>query len=495
MKKVLLYLILIMAIGMAGTVAYVSVSGLLKVFTGAGTLGLLLFSAIEISKMVATSAIHTYGKKIGLFYNILLSLAILISMAITSMGIYGFLSSSYKESFAKMENVDSQVELLETKRNSYQKQLDILNSEKESITNTISELSKGLSNNVVQYKDPKTGQIITSTSSSTRKTLEKQLNNAIVKESDVNTKVDKLNTLVFDLENQILETKLGNDSANELGTLKYLADITGKSMDEVMKWFIFLLIIIGDPMAVLMVIVFNKIVNKEDESSIFNPITGEIDLSGPIRPMPYNDDEYFNDELLDMHPINGSNPESIMSPTEEPETNYIKQIQNNLRRGIPIEDDVVSDVVNEYVELPIEDNLPEPITDSEILEEMIEKNKSENVIMDKDEQIEEIIPVMAMDAPNGKGLMSTMDIIDEIIENTPEEQIIENVEEVKQLKREPVIPRGKIIESDVVKKRDFSVDVPQPNITRIGTNKEVRDNQTNVIFFKRKRSDELSNED
>lgn len=490
MKKILLYLILIMAVGMAGTVAYVSVSGLLKVFTGAGTLGLMLFSAIEIAKMVATSAIHTYGKTIGWFYNTLLSIAILISMAITSMGIYGFLSSSYKESFAKMESVDSQVELLETKRDSYQKQLDILNSEKENITNTITELSKGLSNNVVQYKDQRTGQIITSTSTSTRKALEKQLDNAVIKESGVNEKVDNLNTLVFDLENQILETKLGNDSANELSTLKYLADISGKSMDEVMKWFILLLIIIGDPMAVLMVIVFNKVIKKDEDKPT-------LELSNTPTPIT-NDEEYLLSPLFDIIPIRGSDPDSIITiQKEELPSDYIKEIQDKIRRGIPIKDDAVNDAindaVNEYIELPIEESLPAPMTDAEIVEEMIEKNKLENVIMD--EHIEEIIPVIAMNSPDGTGLMSAMDIIDEVIENTSEEQIIENVEDVKQLKREPVIPRGKIIESDVVKKRDFSVDVPEPNITRIGTNKEVRDNQSNVIFFKRRRNDELKNED
>ena len=92
MRKVLLYFILLMAIILAGTVAYVSINGLLTVFSGAGILGLLFFSAIEISKIVATSAIHTYGKKIGWVYNGLLALGIIIAMGITSMGVYGFLS-------------------------------------------------------------------------------------------------------------------------------------------------------------------------------------------------------------------------------------------------------------------------------------------------------------------------------------------------------------------------------------------------------------------
>ena len=268
MKKVLLYLVLIFAVGMASIVAYVSVNGLLKVFSGAGTLGLLLFSFIEFSKIIATSAIHTFGKKIGWFYNSLLSLSIIIAMAITSMGIYGFLSSTYKETFTKLENVNSQVGLLETKKNGYQEQLDVITNEKNSLNNRISELSKGLSNNIVEYKDSKTGQIIRTTSSSTRKSLEKQLNIAMERQDVLNTKSDTLSNKIFGIENEILETKLNNDSSNELGPLKYLADVTGMTMDDVMKWFILLLIVIGDPMAVLMVIVFNKVANYGNEDEV-----------------------------------------------------------------------------------------------------------------------------------------------------------------------------------------------------------------------------------
>lgn len=463
---------------MAGTVAYVSVSGLLKVFTGAGTLGLMLFSAIEIAKIVATSAIHTYGKKIGWFYNTLLSIAILISMAITSMGIYGFLSSSYKESFAKMENVDSQVELLESKRDGYQKQLTIITTEKEGLNGTITELTKGLANNVIQYKDKETGQIITTTSSTTRKVLEKQLDNAIARQEIVNTKSEEISTIVFDLENEILETKLGNDAANELSTLKYLADITGKSMDEVMKWFILLLIIIGDPMAVLMVIVFNKVVKKEDDveglpmgdligdkpkeptKPDIDPVTGHIDL--PEEALHFEEDYWFGN--------NGQPVDSIeVLPEDKPISDYQKQIQDKLKRDVEPKDEAVSDAVNEAVneleETPVEPNVPNP-------SDMVVKEKKEKVRMD--EPVEEIE-------------------IDEVVENTPEEQIEENVEEVKQLKREPIVPRGRIIEEDVIKNKDrgFSVDVPDPKVTKVGSQKEIHEDKPNVFFFKRKRGDEL----
>lgn len=273
-----------MAVGMAGIVAYVSVGGLLKVFSGAGTLGLLFFSAIEIAKIVATSAIHTYGKKISWIYKGLLSLGIGIAMVITSVGIYGFLSSTYKETFMKLENVEAQVTLLEKKRDGFQGQLNNVNKEKESINIRISELSAGLSNNVIQYKDKETGKIITTTSSSTRRELVKQIDSGQERLDVINVKYDELNTKVFDLDNQIVEVKLGNDSAAELGPLKYLSEVTGKSMDEVMKYFIFLLIIIGDPMAVLMIIVFNKIVNTDENKVVKKKyIGGKFEVKNKLK--------------------------------------------------------------------------------------------------------------------------------------------------------------------------------------------------------------------
>lgn len=450
MKKILLYLILIMAVTMAGTVAYVSVSGLLKVFTGAGTMGLILFGAIEIAKIIATSAIHTYGKKIGWLYNTLLSIAIFISMLITSMGIYGFLSSSYKESFSKMESIDSQVTLLETKRDGYQAQLNVVTSEKNTLDNTVGELSKGLANNVIQYKDSKTGQLITSTSTSTRKALEKQLDNSVVRQEALNLKSNELNTNIFNLENQILETKLGNESASELSTLKYLSDITGKSMDEVMKWFILLLIIIGDPMAVLMIIVFNKVVRIDD-----------VEMVG--------DEEKNKPEL-------NSGEKEVMNPP------LPKDFRRMIRRKIngvdePSNDaviDALNDTINTENKTPIieEVNIPNPITDSEILQKMISRNKG-------------IVEPLVTETVEPE--------IDE--PTTNESQIDENISKVKQLKREVIIPRGSIIESDVVKDKRFSVDVPEPNTTRLDTNKEIGDDGHSAIFFNRKRGDELRNED
>jgi hypothetical protein len=274
---------MLVAIGLAGTVAYISVTGLLKLFTGLGTAGLILFIVIETSKILITSALHTFSDRMGWGLKTFLVFMVAATMMVTSLGIYGLFSSSYKNSYTKSENTGSQIELLEKKRDGYQGQLEIINKEKESVTLTISDLSNGLSNNVIQYKDRETGEIITTTSSSTRRTLEKQLDRAIERQDVLNTKSEGLSEKVFELENNIMETKLGDDASTELGPLMYLADVTGSSMDDVMKWFMLLLVFIGDPLAVVMVIVFNRAMGKSDQD------TDQVTTRSPT------DDELYDD--------------------------------------------------------------------------------------------------------------------------------------------------------------------------------------------------------
>ena len=94
------------------------------------------------------------------------------------MGIYGFLSAAYQETAAKAGNVDSQIALIETKRDNIREQLLVYNEEKSSINGAVASLRNGLSNNKIQYTDT-LGNVITTTSRATRNALEKQLEKAI----------------------------------------------------------------------------------------------------------------------------------------------------------------------------------------------------------------------------------------------------------------------------------------------------------------------------
>jgi len=251
------FLIAISALSVSASAAFYSVTGLSKLFAGASTEVLIMASSLEISKLVIASLLYQYWDRINKALRAYLTLACVVLILITSMGIYGFLSSSYQVTANKAGNIDAQVELLEKKRDNYKEQLTLYNTEKESINTSITELRGGLSNNTSQYVDRKTGQLIITSSSANRKSLERQLDQAVIRQSTLNQKVDSLNTLVFDIETQIVDTQTNGELAGELGSLKYLSNLTGVSMDKIINYLLLIIIFVFDPLAISLVIAAN----------------------------------------------------------------------------------------------------------------------------------------------------------------------------------------------------------------------------------------------
>jgi hypothetical protein len=339
MRKVLLYFILLMAIVLAGTVAYVSISGLLTVFSGAGILGLLFFSSIEISKIVATSAIHTYGKKIGLTYNILLSLGIIIAMGITSMGVYGFLSSGYQKNTTKLNSSNREITLITDKIKLKEKNRESINQQLLQTQKSISDLRNALGNNTQTRLDNK-GNIITTSSAANRKSYENQLNIATQSEIKLSNDLSSTDSLINVLYDTKIKLESEADTSNELGPLKYLAEVTGTSMDNVMKWFILLLIIIGDPMAILMIIIFNKIINQNEGE------VSEITNNTPNNYVYLDNSEYITEgvnisenEYLNQEPEEVNTLKTTIKPNDyvEPNGDSIETIKKNDKK-ITLED-------------------------------------------------------------------------------------------------------------------------------------------------------------
>ena len=198
------FIIAFSALSVSASAAFYSISGLSKLFAGASFEVIIMASSLEIAKLVIASLLYQYWSVINKALRAYLMVATVILILITSMGIYGFLSAAYQQTASKAGNIDAQVSLVEVKRDNIKEQLTVYTLEKENINQAIADLRAGLANNIVQYKD-KDGNIITSTSSATRNALERQLDQAITRQTDVNLKVDELNTQLFEYETQIVD--------------------------------------------------------------------------------------------------------------------------------------------------------------------------------------------------------------------------------------------------------------------------------------------------
>jgi hypothetical protein len=250
------FIIAFSALSVSASAAFYSISGLSKLFAGASFEVIVMASSLEIAKLVIASLLYQYWNTINKVLRTYLMVATVILILITSMGIYGFLSAAYQETANKAGNIDAQVSLVEVKRDNIKEQLTVYTLEKENITKAIADLRAGLANNIIQYKD-KDGNMITSTSSATRNALEKQLDQAVTRQTDVNLKVDELNTQLFEYETEIVEIKTGSDLAGELGPLKFISGLTGIAMDKIINVLLLVIIFVFDPLAISLVIAAN----------------------------------------------------------------------------------------------------------------------------------------------------------------------------------------------------------------------------------------------
>ena len=275
-KKLLPYLVVISALSVSLSAAFYSVTGLGKMFSGASMQVMIMMSSLEIAKLVLASLLYQYWGKLNRALKTYYFIALFVLMSITSAGIYGYLSSAYSETLNKVENIDKQVKVLETKREMFQTQLNDARSEKERLNQNIAELTKGVSNNFVQSKD-RNGNIITTTSAANRKVYEEQLKSSQKRRDDILLVETSLNDSITKIDLKKLDLETNTDIAGEIGPLKYIAKLTGKSMDEVINWFIIALMLVFDPLAVSLVVGANVIFRDKNKEKEKLRLSEEID--------------------------------------------------------------------------------------------------------------------------------------------------------------------------------------------------------------------------
>ena len=244
------------ALSVSVSAAFYSVSGLSKLFAGAAFAVIVMAASLEIAKLVIASLLYQYRKNLPRLLKWYLSMACVVLILITSMGIYGFLSAAYQETAAKAGSIDSKITLIEVKRDNIKEQLTVYNEEKSSINSAVADLRTGLSNNKIQYTDT-LGNVITTTSRATRNALTKQLDQAIERQTVINEKIDGLNLKLFEYEEEIVEVKLSDAVSSELGPLKYLSGLTGLPMDRIINYLLLTIIFVFDPLAIALVVAAN----------------------------------------------------------------------------------------------------------------------------------------------------------------------------------------------------------------------------------------------
>jgi hypothetical protein len=237
------YLVGFSALIIAGCAAFFSVTGLGVLFSGASTAVMVMAGSLEFAKLVAATYLKQTWDEIKGFNKWYLTISVGILMMITSAGIFGYLSNAFQAQSLQLQQVDREVLVFSTKIEQNTAQITQLNTQLGQLSSTQSTiLEKGKVNSrLLRSIDQKDRQV-------------SQINKKISDLQDENAKNNE----------KINEIKVKNvDLEKEVGGFRFIAEVFGMELKNVVKFFIFLIVIVFDPLAIALIIAFNGLISDK----------------------------------------------------------------------------------------------------------------------------------------------------------------------------------------------------------------------------------------
>ena len=171
--------------------------------------------------------------------------AVALLMLITSAGIFGYLSNAFQAQSLKLQQVDREIMVHSTKIDQNTIQITQLSTQ-------ISEFNKNQ------------GKIIDGGKVNSR--LLRSIDNRDKEIAKINKKISDLQDQTAKENEKINEIKTSNiDLEKEVGGFRFVAEAFGVELKNVVKFFIFLIVIVFDPLAVALIIAFNGLIETKKQ--------------------------------------------------------------------------------------------------------------------------------------------------------------------------------------------------------------------------------------
>ena len=232
-SKLFIFLLAFSALFIAGNAAFFSITGLSHLFAGAFWSVVIMASSLELGKLVTASFLHRYWHILSNWIKLYLVTGCVVLVFITSIGIFGYLSKAYQGSTLQLNEISLQLNL-------YEEELDRLVENKAYLQEEMDIQVNSLPDNYV--------------------TARKNLRNEYYEQiSKVTSQISNVTSEISDLKISILKT------GADVGPILYVADAFNTDVDTVVKWLIFILILVFDPLAVALVLATNIAIQKYRE--------------------------------------------------------------------------------------------------------------------------------------------------------------------------------------------------------------------------------------
>lgn len=244
-------LTLITSLAIAGIAAYFSIAGLMAIFSGAALAVAVMAGSLEVGKLVTASWLYRNWKQTGWLLKIYLTIAVVVLMFITSLGIFGYLSKAHSDQSIVTGGAVEQVALLDEKI-TYQR--------------TIIETNQKL----IAQMDDVVNQTLTRTTDAqgaeralqVRRSQGRDRQRLVDEISAAQKEIARINEERAPLAVEVRKVE------SEVGPIKYVAALLygdnpeANLMERAVRWMIILLVAVFDPLAVALLIAANQTLRK-----------------------------------------------------------------------------------------------------------------------------------------------------------------------------------------------------------------------------------------
>jgi septal ring factor EnvC (AmiA/AmiB activator) len=345
---------------------------------------MVMAGSLEYAKLVTATYLKQKWDTIKGFNKWYLTASVVILMAITSAGIFGYLSNAFQQQNIKLDQVAREIQVWQNKIDNSNQQIATLQG---------------------QQKDLSATQNTLITKGNVNSRLLRSVDNRDRQSNNINKKINVLQDSIVVYNGYINDIKNNNiELEREVGGFRFVADAFGMSLNSVVKFFIFLIVIVFDPLAIALVIAFNQLVlgdgKKEEEVEIKEDNTKEIIEEESRLKLSENDLKKLSEVLLNPPPPNDNLKEAAKT--------YNEQLENK----------------EAFDEMLIKPHQPTPEERHEILTEMM-KNDQELGLYEE--------PFDNSLIKEEKWETKAVKELEDYFKNTPQEEIDKLIEEINNL--------------------------------------------------------------
>lgn len=250
----------------ASCAAFFSIIGIGMLFSGSALASMIMASSLEIGKLVATSFLYRYWTKIKLLLKIYLISAVVILMIITSLGVFGYLTSAYQQSAIESKLADDKILVINDQKKYTEDKISSAKKRIESIVtlrnSQESRLSESMTNVVISRNPIQLAQI----QEQTKELIDKSEKDIEAENAKIQKGIDELQSF----DKQIATIKLESGSKKDIQTFKFISEQFKVNMNTGVTWFIVALISVFDPLAICLLLAYNTTLNLTELSEKSN---------------------------------------------------------------------------------------------------------------------------------------------------------------------------------------------------------------------------------